>query len=345
MKVTKASQRQNSFLDLECGFLKCMRQSWLLWVLARQANVNTPSQEPVKSTELSQGPWENLAVDYYGPLSSGDYVLVVTDEYSRFADIDFTTSTSCKATIPKLDHIFSLYGIPLQLKSDNGAPFNLEMFTNYCKFMGIKHHTITPLHPRANGLVENFNWMVNKVIRTSTIEWKCWKQELYKFLRNYRTTPYDTTGKCPTDLLFQTRPYRVWLPELSSLQTDDSEIRERDAKKKSRAKQYADRTRYVKTSNIQVGDAVLVRSERKGKLEPKYDPRPYTGVVKNGTTVIASRDNPRLLITRNISFFKRLKMKGKYNKEDELEGDDELTENGSVDPGRGERDNENGGEQ
>ena len=65
------------------------------------------SQEPVKSTELPKGPWENLAVDYYGPLPSGEYVLVVIDEYSRFADIDFTTSTSAKATIPKLDRIFS----------------------------------------------------------------------------------------------------------------------------------------------------------------------------------------------------------------------------------------------
>ena len=96
--------------------------------VACQAAVNTPSQEPVKPTVLPRGPWENLAVDYYGPLPSGDYVLVVIDEYSRFADIDFTTSTSAKATIPKLDRIFSLYGIPLQLKSDNGAPFNSEMF-------------------------------------------------------------------------------------------------------------------------------------------------------------------------------------------------------------------------
>ena len=313
--------------------------------VACQATVNTPSQEPVKPTQLSRGPWENLAVDYYGPLPSGDYVLVVIDEYSRFADIDFTTSTSAKATIPKLDRIFSSYGIPLQRKSDNGAPFNSEMFTNYCKFMGIEHHTITPLHPRANGLVENFNRMVNKVIRTSTIERKCWKQELYKFLRNYRATPHVTTGKYPADLLFQTRPYRVRLPELSSFQTDDSEIRERDAKKKSQAKQYADRKRYVQTSNIQVGDAVLVRNKKKGKLEPKYDPQPYTVVVKKGTMVTASRNNPRHIITRNTSFFKRLKTKGKNNKVDEMEGDDEITENGSIYPGQGEGDKENGDEQ
>ena len=52
------------------------------------------------------------------------------------------------------------------------------MFSDYCKFMGIEHHIITPLHPRANGLVENFNRMINKVIRTSAIERKCWKQEV-----------------------------------------------------------------------------------------------------------------------------------------------------------------------
>ena len=211
--------------------------------------------------------------------------------------------------------------------------------------MGIEHHTVTPLHPRANGLVENFNRMINKVIRTSTIERKCWKQELFKFLRNYRATPHVTTGKCPADLLFQTRTYRVRLPEFSTFQKDDRELRERDAKKKSKAKHHADKKRYVKTSNIQVGDAVLVRNEKKGKVEPKYDHRPYTVVVKKGTMVTASRDNPRHLITRNTSLFKRLKTYGNNNKLDETEGDDEITENNDADRDIVERDTENNTEQ
>ncbi len=64
--------------------------------IACQATVNMPSQEPVKSTQLPNGPWESLAVDYYGPLPSGDYVLVVIDEYSRFPEIEFTTSSQLK---------------------------------------------------------------------------------------------------------------------------------------------------------------------------------------------------------------------------------------------------------
>jgi transposase InsO family protein len=93
-------------------------------------------------------------------------VLVVINENSRFPEIEFTTSTSAKATIPKLDRIFSSYGIPIQLKSDSGPPFNSKTFSDYCEFMGIQHNNITPLHPQANGLVENFNRMINKVVST-----------------------------------------------------------------------------------------------------------------------------------------------------------------------------------
>ena len=157
--------------------------------------------------------------------------------------------------------------------------------------------------------------------------------------------PHVTTGKCPADLLFQSRTYRVRLPELSTFQNDDREIRERDAKKKSQAKLYADRKHYVKTSSIQVGDAVLVRNEKKGRLEPKYDPRPYTVVAKKGTMVTASRDNPRHVITRNSSFFKRLKIEENNDKVDEIDGDDEITENNVVDLEQVDRDDENNREQ
>lgn len=173
--------------------------------------------------------------------------------------------------------------------------------------MGIQHNKITPLHPRANGLVENFNRMINKVVRTSTMERKCWEQELFKFLRNYRAAPYTTTGKCPADLLFQTRSYRVRLPELSTSRNDDEEIRERDARKKLQAKLYADRKSYVRSSSIEIGDLVLVPNKKNGELQPAFDPRPYTVTGKKGTMITASKSHPNHIITRNSSFFKQLK--------------------------------------
>ena len=41
---------------------------------ACQAVVHVNAQEPIKSTELPNGPLEKLAADYYGPLPSGEYV-------------------------------------------------------------------------------------------------------------------------------------------------------------------------------------------------------------------------------------------------------------------------------
>ena len=111
-----------------------------------------------------------LAIDYNGPLPSGEFVLVVINEYSRFPAIDITTSMCAKATLPKLDRIISSFGIPVSIKSDNGPPFDSEAFKNYCRFMGIEHKPITPRHAQASGLVENFNLMVNKVVCTAAIE-------------------------------------------------------------------------------------------------------------------------------------------------------------------------------
>ncbi|CAB4011830.1 Transposon Ty3-I Gag-Pol poly [Paramuricea clavata] len=122
------------------------------------------------------------------------------------------------------------------------APFNSKTFSDYCEFMGIQHNNIShyPLHPQTNGLVDKQSSAYFFNSR------KCWKQELFKFLRNYRVTPHTTTGKSPADLLFQTRLYRVRIPELSTSHSSDNKVRERDAEKKLQAKQYADRKSYVK---------------------------------------------------------------------------------------------------
>ena len=43
-------------------------------------------------TELPQGPWQSIAIDFMGPLPSGDYVFEVTDYYSRYVEVSFSNS-------------------------------------------------------------------------------------------------------------------------------------------------------------------------------------------------------------------------------------------------------------
>ena len=38
--------------------------------------------EPIQKTKLPQEPWQDLALDYLGPLPSSDYILVLINYYS-----------------------------------------------------------------------------------------------------------------------------------------------------------------------------------------------------------------------------------------------------------------------
>ena len=69
----------------------------------------TPSKssriEPLQVIPLPSGLWKMLAMDFFGPFPSGDYLLVIIDEYSRFPEVEIVKSTSTKSVIPRLDRL------------------------------------------------------------------------------------------------------------------------------------------------------------------------------------------------------------------------------------------------
>ena len=40
-------------------------------------------------TELPQGPWQDLGMDFMGPLPNGDNILVLVDYFSRYFEVEF----------------------------------------------------------------------------------------------------------------------------------------------------------------------------------------------------------------------------------------------------------------
>ena len=227
---------------------------------------------------LPSAPWVSVKIDFYGPLPSGDYVLEVVDEYSRWVELEFVRSTSAKSTVPKLDKIFAAYGIPTNITTDNGPPFNSEDFKIFVKYLGIKHSRITPFWPQSNSSAENFNRRIRKVVQSSKLEQKNWKQELYRFLRNYRATPHSSTGKSPSELMFPGRIYRTRLPEIE-VPYDDTLIREKDFEAKRKMKMYADSRANVKPSQFQIDDLVLVKQKKINKLTPPFTFYTFCGTI------------------------------------------------------------------
>ena len=270
--------------------------------LACQATTSTPiTPEPIISTPLPAVPWKTLSADFLGPLPTGELLLVVMDDFSRFPEVEIVSSTASTTVIPKLDSIFARQGIPEILKTDNGPPFHGGELTQFANHLGFHHRKVTPLWPCANGEVERFMAPLMKAIRAAHVEQRSWKQELYTFLRQYRATPHCTTGVSPSEALNQ-RQMRVTLPQLpqqAQTSESDTQLRHRDAANKAKAKAYSDRRRHAKQSDLQVGDTVLVRQPRRNKLSTPYDARPLEIITRSGSMITAQRGD--YTITRNAS--------------------------------------------
>ena len=95
-----------------------------------------------------------MAIDFAGPFPSGEYLLVVTDEYSRYPEVEIVSSTSERVVLPRLDQIFARHGFPDICKTDNVPPFNSQAFAKFAEKNGFRHRKITPMWPEAKGVAE-----------------------------------------------------------------------------------------------------------------------------------------------------------------------------------------------
>ena len=152
-------------------------------------------------TPLPPAPWHTLHIDFCGPFPTREYLLVVTDAYSRFLEAEVVQSTSVSTTIPKLECIFATHGIPTVLCYDNRSPFTNQKFKRYLEDNSVKHRRITPLWPQANSEAESFMKQLTKAIHSTHTKEKKWAEHLHRFLLKYRTTLHTTTGQAPATLL------------------------------------------------------------------------------------------------------------------------------------------------
>ena len=271
--------------------------------LGCQSTTYTPTRDPLKPTPLPEREWQKVAMDFWGPTPGGEYILLIIDEYSRYPEIEFVTSTSANASVPKIDKVFSTHGFPMEIKTDGGPPFNGHDFEQYTKWAGIRHRIVSPQDPEANGLAENFMKAIGKVYHIAKIEGKPYKQEMYKFLRHYRSTPHSLTGKAPVELLFH-RTVNLRIPTLIPARTNtDQQTRLNDQNAKLRQKKHKDNKRNVRPHNIGVGDKVLLL-QKKTKSTPQYDPWPYKVEKVMGSQIRATRSDGKVRV-RDAQKFKK----------------------------------------
>ncbi len=147
-------------------------------------------------------PWVRLHIDFAGPMD-GRMFLVVIDAHSKWIEVFPTSSTTSAVVISCLTRLFSSFGLPETIVSDNGTCFVSAEFQQFLKQHGIRQITSAPYHPASNGLAERAVQIVKKGLR------KINQGDIYvrlsRILFSYRTAPQTTTGISPAELLLGRR--------------------------------------------------------------------------------------------------------------------------------------------
>ena len=267
------------------------------------ASNNTTTPVPLEPNFLPDRPWQKLHADFKGPIGDQYYLHILIDQYSKFPEVEVVSSTKFEKLRPILDRVFATHGIPEEISSDQGPPYQSHEMQLYAKEMGFKMRPTTPRDPQSNGFAENFVKVLCKLIHACIAEGKNPKVELNKFLLQYRAAPQLTSGVSPAEGLYN-RKIRTKLPQYHSQQDTEiqKEMRLRHDNRKCKQKKNFYRRKNAKDKVVNVGDQVLIRQEKSTTKTPfSSDPLTVTNVQGNQITatngrIIRKRDKNHLKV-------------------------------------------------
>ena len=146
-------------------------------------------------------------MDVVGPLPKSRrgnrFILVLCDYATRFLEAIPMSSVDAEAVAEELVNLFSKFGIPTEILSDQGANFMSRLLKELYNLMHILCICTSPYHPQSDGLVERFNKTLKSLLRKFVKgEGKDWDLMLPYLLFAYREVPQESTGFLPFELMF-----------------------------------------------------------------------------------------------------------------------------------------------
>ena len=170
---------------------------------ACQETQATPPVAPLNPSKWPSRPWARLHLDFAGPFQ-GKLFLIMIDAYSKWIEAVCTSSTSSTVVIEELRTVFSSFGLPETIVTDNGPGFTSGEFKEFLRGNGVRHITSAPYHPASNGLAERAVQIVKKGLKK--VNEGSVKKRLARILFSYRTTPQLTIGLSPAEMLLGRKP-------------------------------------------------------------------------------------------------------------------------------------------
>ncbi|XP_033098565.1 uncharacterized protein K02A2.6-like [Anneissia japonica] len=123
---------------------------------------NKPPLAPLQTWEWPSRVWQRLHVDYAE--LKGQHLFIVLDSHSKWVEVYPMKITTTNKTLDILRRLFSSYGLPEEIVSDNGPQFISSDFAEFMTRNGIIHKRVAPYHPASNGAAERTVQIVKKAL-------------------------------------------------------------------------------------------------------------------------------------------------------------------------------------
>ena len=250
----------------------------------QQAKLPAPQKAPLTNVPIGR-PWQMVAVDILEvPLSFNNnrYLLVVQDYFTKWADaIPIPDQLAARITA-ELVRLFSIYGPPDILHSDQGRNFESTVLAETLQAFGVTKSRTTAYHPQCDGMVERFNRSLLQLLRAYVDKEHDWERYLPLVLYAYRTSVHSSTGASPFTLMYGRQPQTAdfshptafdsmsypahLLAKRAELQDFvESNIAAAAARQKSAYDQHCTQRTFS------VGDHVWLSIPTAGKLDPRWE--------------------------------------------------------------------------
>lgn len=173
-------------------------------------------------------PWHTVYLDLMGPFPPSQpnrfsYVLVAVDGFSKYVEIlplRDATSESIRRALDK--EVFSRYGPPIEIVTDNATSFKSSTIKQLCAFWKTTHRFASIYHPQTN-LSERVNRVLKPMIRmyVENQPHKKWADHLHQFRFAINTSTNESTKFSPYQIMFNSVP-RLPLDNLIRNETNDN---------------------------------------------------------------------------------------------------------------------------
>ena len=179
------------------------------------------------------GPFQQWGLDFIGEIhppssSQHKWILVATDYFTKWIEAIPTRNANHTVIINFLqDNIFSRFGCPKRIVTDNAAAFKDRNLAKMCEDTGVELVHSTAYYPQGNGLAESSNKSLIRIIKKLLEEnKKGWDSKLKFALWADRVTTKKSISTSPFKLVYGVDavfPTQLALPVAKFIQEADAE--------------------------------------------------------------------------------------------------------------------------